>query len=72
MPPFLQLDLRLEKTFKISMINLGLFADGFNVFNRGAATGWWMNSSNTATYKYKQMTAINTPRIFQLGARIEF
>ncbi|MGB7294583.1 MAG: carboxypeptidase regulatory-like domain-containing protein, partial [Candidatus Aminicenantales bacterium] len=71
MPPFVQLDLRLEKTFKISMINLGIFADCFNVMNRGAATGWWMNSSNTSTYKYKEMTAINTPRIFQLGARIE-
>jgi len=72
MPPFVQLDLRLEKTFRISMLELGLFADCFNVINRGAATGWWMNSSNTTVYKYKQMTAINTPRIFQLGARINF
>jgi hypothetical protein len=72
LPPFYQLDLRLEKTFKISVINLGIFADCFNVLNRGAATGEWMNSSNQTVYKYLQMTGINTPRIFQLGARIEY
>jgi len=71
LPPFYQLDLRLEKTFRISVINLGIFADCFNVFNRGAATGAWLNSSNTGT-PYMRMTSINTPRIFQLGARIEY
>jgi hypothetical protein len=71
LPPFYQLDLRLEKTFKISVINLGIFADCFNVLNRGAATGQWMNSSNTNT-PFMRMTGINTPRIFQLGARIEY
>jgi hypothetical protein len=71
-PDFWQLDLRLEKTFRVSFINLGIFADCFNVFNRAFKTGMWMNSSNTSTYKYLQMTGINDPRIFQLGARIEF
>ncbi|MCJ7610978.1 MAG: hypothetical protein MUP19_01845, partial [Candidatus Aminicenantes bacterium] len=61
----------LEKTFRISVINLGIFADCFNVFNRGAATAQWMNSSNTNT-PFMRMTGINTPRIFQLGARIEY
>jgi len=70
-PDFWQLDLRLEKTFRISIINLGIFADCFNVFNKAFKTGMWMNSSNTST-PYLQMTAINDPRIFQLGARIEF
>jgi len=32
----------------------------------------WMNSSNVATNKYLQMTSINDPRIFQLGARIQY
>jgi len=72
LPPVLQLDLRLEKTFKLKPLNIGVFADCFNLFNRGVATGIWMNSSNLTTYKYRQMTAINDPRIFQLGARIEF
>ena len=72
LPDTVQLDLRLEKTFRISIFNLGVFADCFNVFNRGVATGIWTNSSNTGTYKFKQMTSINDPRIFQLGARIEF
>jgi hypothetical protein len=71
-PPTLQLDLRLEKTFRLEPITFGVFADCFNVFNRGVSTGMWTNSSNLTTYKYMQMTAINDPRIFQLGARIEF
>ena len=71
LPDFYQLDLRLEKTFRISAISLGVFADCFNVLNRGASTGVWLNSSNTGT-PYFRMTSINTPRIFQLGARIEY
>jgi len=71
-PDFWQLDLRLEKTFRISVINLGVFADCFNVFNKGFKTTMWLNSSNQTIYQYLQMTAINDPRIFQLGARIEF
>jgi hypothetical protein len=71
-PHVVQLDLRLEKTFRLEPITFGIFADCFNVFNRGAATAMWMNSSNQTTYEYKEMTAINNPRIFQLGARIEF
>ncbi len=69
---FWQLDLRLEKTFRVSIINLGIFADCFNVFNRAFKTGMWMNSSNQTVNKLYVMTAINDPRIFQLGARIEF
>ncbi|MDP2915503.1 MAG: carboxypeptidase regulatory-like domain-containing protein [Candidatus Aminicenantes bacterium] len=72
LPPVVQLDLRLEKTIKISTLNIGVFADCFNLFNRGVATGMWMNSSNVATNKYKQMTSINDPRIFQLGVRIQY
>jgi hypothetical protein len=64
--------LRLEKTFRLEPITFGIFADCFNVFNRGAATAIWTNSSNQTTYEFKEMTAINDPRIFQLGARIEF
>ena len=72
LPPAVQLDLRLEKTLKIVGFNIGVFADCFNLFNRGVSTGMWMNSSNLTTYKFKQMTSINDPRIFQLGARITY
>jgi hypothetical protein len=71
-PAAVQLDLRLEKTVNIGGLNIGVFADCFNVFNRGVATGMSMNSSNLTTYKFKQMTAINDPRIIQLGARITY
>jgi hypothetical protein len=72
LPPVVQLDLRLEKTVKIGALNIGVFADCFNIFNRGVATGMWMNSSNVGTTKFKQMTSINDPRIIQLGARIQY
>jgi hypothetical protein len=72
LPPVVQLDLRLEKTVTLKPLRIGVFADCFNIFNRGVATGEWTNSSNLTTYKYLQMTSINDPRIVQLGARIEF
>jgi hypothetical protein len=72
LPPVVQLDLRLEKTITLKPLKFGLFADCFNLFNRGVSTGAWTNSSNLSTYKFLQMTAINDPRIVQLGARFEF
>jgi len=65
------LDLRLEKTFKISNFRLSVFADCFNVFNQGVATSVWGNSSNP-TYAFERMMTISAPRLFQLGARVEF
>ncbi len=72
LPDTVRLDLRLEKTFKIANFTLSAFADCFNVFNQGIATSVWTNSSNQATYKFERMMTINAPRMFQLGARIEF
>jgi len=71
LPDFKQLDLRLEKTLRLKVLTLGVFADCFNVFNMGVATAVWNDSSSKAT-PFGQMTAINDPRIFQLGARFEF
>ncbi|HOW44063.1 MAG TPA: TonB-dependent receptor [Candidatus Aminicenantes bacterium] len=71
LPDTVQLDLRLEKAFKIKNVTLAAFADCFNVFNQGIATTVWTNSSNPA-YEFERMLTINTPRMFQLGARIEF
>jgi hypothetical protein len=72
LPDVVQLDLRLEKVIRFREMRFAVFADCFNIFNRGVATGVWTNSSNLTTYKYLQMTAINDPRIFQLGAKFEF
>jgi hypothetical protein len=72
LPAVTQLDLRLEKTFRLQPVTFGIFADCFNIFNRGVSTGVWTNSSNTSANYYLKMTSINDPRIVQLGARIEF
>jgi hypothetical protein len=71
LPDAVRLDLRLEKTFKIGNVSLSAFADCFNALNQGVATSVWGNSSNK-TYAFERMMTINDPRMFQLGARIEF
>lgn len=71
LPDIKLLDLRLEKTFKISNFSLSVFADCFNVFNEGVAATVWSNSSNKA-YDFERMMTINNSRVFQLGTRIEF
>ena len=71
LPDTVRLDLRLEKSFKIKNVTLAAFADCFNVFNQGVATSVWANSSNPL-YPFERMLTINDPRMFQLGARIEF
>ena len=72
LPDAVRLDLRLEKNFKIKNVVLSAFADCFNVFNQGVATTVWTNSSNQRNYEFDRMMTINDPRMFQLGARIEF
>ncbi len=71
LPDTVRLDLRLEKAFKIKNVTLAAFADCFNVLNQGVATSVWANSSNPL-YPFERMLTINDPRMFQLGARIEF
>ncbi|MDD8013228.1 MAG: hypothetical protein PHX05_07115, partial [Acidobacteriota bacterium] len=72
LPDAVRLDLRLEKAFKIKNVTLAAFADCFNVFNQGIATSVWANSSYQVLYPFERMMTINDPRMFQLGARIEF
>ncbi len=71
LPDLWLLDLRLEKVFAISRINLALFADCFNVSNEMLITGYNMTSNNPNT-PYLRQTGINDPRVFRLGARVEF
>jgi hypothetical protein len=70
--PFLTiLDLRLEKAFKINNVNLSVFVDCFNVFNNNKALEYYTTSSN-AGLPYLKLEELQDPRIFRLGARIEF
>ncbi len=71
LPDTVQLDLRLEKAFKISNVTLSVFADCFNLTNQGIATSVWTDSSNLRVRQLGEMLTINAPRMFQLGARIE-
>ncbi len=65
------LDLKLEKRFNIGNFTLVLFGDCFNVLNSGKATGVHTSSSNP-TYTFEEMTAIQSPRIFRIGSKIEW
>lgn len=72
------LDLHLEKMFKIAKVRLSLFADIFNVFNINTATDLYELSSTSTTINGNPVVfgdaeeIYDTPRIFRLGARIEF
>lgn len=65
------LDIRLEKTFRISRVAMSVFVDGFNIFNNNKATDAEYLSSN-ASRIFGEMTSIQDPRIFRLGAKFEF
>ncbi|MEN6311068.1 MAG: hypothetical protein ABFD80_05975, partial [Acidobacteriota bacterium] len=62
------LDIRLEKTFLVGRINLGIVADVHNVFNADKATAYY-DILDTASL---QASAYQTPRYCQLGMRMTF
>ncbi len=70
-PTLTNLDLRLEKEFRIKGVRLSVFGDAFNVFNDNAVTVV-RTISNRTSYEFKEPRTIVPPRIFQLGAKIEF
>lgn len=72
LPDIVQLDLRLEKVFKIGPVNLRVFADLFNVFNANPASAVETLSSTPTTRTFEEMTDILDPRMLRLGAKIEF
>jgi hypothetical protein len=61
------LDLRVEKTFKIGKIKLGLLVDVFNVFNEGQ-----VNSYSTTATSFEEVISIVNPRAFRAGLRFWF
>jgi len=70
-PTLTNLDLRLEKQFHLRGVRLSVFSDVFNVFNDNAVTVV-QTISNRTSYEFKDPRTIVPPRIFQLGAKIEF
>jgi hypothetical protein len=66
-PSSKNLDLRLEKTFKIGGIKLGLLVDVFNVFNEGQ-----VNSYSTIATSFEEVISIVNPRAFRAGIRFWF
>jgi hypothetical protein len=69
-PGFAQTDLSLAKTFKASeRLSLRLQADAFNAFNRVNLTDPIMDLANI---NFGKSTSTNTPRLYQLGVRVQF
>ena len=65
------LDLRIEKQFKTAKFAPTVYADIFNFFNSGTATKW--NTDSSIPYiDLKEELGWVDPRIFRLGAKIEF
>jgi len=71
LPAVVILDLKVEKAFKLGPVNLRAFVDVFNVFNNNKATSV-QTTSNSPTLVFEKMLTIQDPRIFRLGAKIEF
>ncbi len=65
----LNLDLRLEKTFKIGNTRLGAMVDIFNVFNDGTVTG---KTTRIDLGTFGETTALVAPRRFRAGLRLFF
>jgi hypothetical protein len=66
-PDSKNLDIRLEKTFKIGKVKLGLLVDIFNVFNEGIVTSY-----STYTTSFEDILTIKNPRAYRAGLRFWF
>jgi len=67
-PTYVNLDLRLEKTFKLGgTTKIGFLVDIFNVFNAATVNGY-----NTYLSSWQQVTSIRSPRSYRAGFRLWF
>ena len=70
------LDLRLAKEFRISQVGLELSASAFNVFNKRPVLQRNGSGGNVGTGEdspsFGRITEIQSPRILQFGARLNF
>jgi hypothetical protein len=70
--PLVIMDLRLEKSFKFgNRFSISVFTDCFNVFNAGTVNDVYTISSNE-NKEYGLVEGIINPRIFRLGAKIQW
>ncbi len=72
LPAESDLDIRVEKAFKITRYNLILDLDGFNILNRATTLGVQYDQRRTGATGFNQVLEIMNPRIFRLGARFTF
>ncbi len=72
LPDLRILDLRAEKEFKLKeKMTFRVFVDVFNLFNENKATGV-VTRSSSPSLKFEEMSSIQDPRVFRLGAKFEF
>ena len=64
------LDLRLAKDFRISRVGLTVSIDGFNMLNSN--TVLQRNVARLAVAANNRVTEVLSPRVFRLGARLNF
>jgi len=64
------LDLRLAKDFRVSRVGLTVSIDGFNVLNSN--TVLQRNVARLAVAASNRVTEVLSPRVFRLGARLNF
>ena len=72
LPAVSSLDLRLEKEFRINRADLMLDLDVFNVSNSPTVLGRQYNLRLTGPTGYNEILEVMNPRIFRLGARVNF
>jgi len=70
-PPLYMWDVKLEKEFRFGRVAFAVFCDVFSVFNMNTKTEVYTISSNP-NIPFGDLEAIEDPRMFRIGARIEF
>ena len=71
LPSRLNLDVSLEKEFRIKNLRFAVFANAFNLLNQGKATSV-ENTTSHPTRAFGEMTSINAPLFLRIGARFDF
>ncbi|MCP5052892.1 MAG: TonB-dependent receptor [bacterium] len=66
-PTSTNLDIRLEKTFRLGGSKIGVLLDVFNLFNEGVVTEY-----DTVDTNFEEVLTIKTPRAFRAGLRFWF
>jgi hypothetical protein len=71
-PGMHNLDIRLEKFFKIGKTRVSALADIFNVFNTNTITDYETQMNPASEYQFGYVWGIKSPRTFRLGFRFVF